>query len=177
MNEQSQLELFKSQKYKSDKLKKRNFRPHFFGFIRAHEKTISIIIVFFISSLISFSLGVEKGKRFATNKTQPRKIKAQPKKSIPTDKSPAANFEEKEENRLEKKNDAYEYTVQVATFKTEAYAKKEAERLEKQGVKALIVPRGDFVFVCVGKFTQKQEADPTLNQLRKRYQDCFVRRL
>ncbi|KPK43009.1 MAG: hypothetical protein AMJ78_00100 [Omnitrophica WOR_2 bacterium SM23_29] len=176
MEKQSQLELFKFQPHQKDDFKKDRYRPNFFAFIKAHEKAISIIIIFFITSLISFSLGVEKGKRFAKSQIQSTEDKAQPVKSEPErpkQKSPANRVEEK----MEKKKDISEYTVQVATFKTNTYAQKEAKRLEKMGIEALIIPSGNFVCVCVGKFSEKQKASTTLNQLKNTYQDCFIRRL
>ncbi|MBU0549828.1 MAG: SPOR domain-containing protein, partial [Candidatus Omnitrophica bacterium] len=72
---------------------------------------------------------------------------------------------------------AKEYTIQVASFKTKTYAQKEAVRLEQKGIKALLMPRGNFVIVCVGNFSQKQEANTSLTELKKIYQDCFIRRL
>ncbi len=179
MEKPSQLELFNIQQYQLGGFKDKEYRPKFFGFIRLHEKAISIIIVFFIISLISFSLGVEKGKRLANitkrgrglliEQTQPEKDQAEPEKSEAGQILLAG--------ALENKEGVSKYTIQVATFKTMAYAQKEAERLEKNGIKAWIVPRGKFVSVCVGNFSGKQEAGVTLNQLKKKYQDCFIRRL
>ena len=173
MERQSQLELFKLKPHQGNDFKKGHYRPKFFAFIRAHEKAISIIIVFFIASLISFSLGVEKGKRFATSQIQPKEDQLQPIKSEP--RRPPK--QEPPAKRLEEKKDISEYTVQVATFKTKIYAQKEAERLEKKGIEALIVPSGNYVCVCVGRFTEKQAANTTLNRLKESYRDCFIRRL
>ncbi len=166
MKEQSQLELFELQQYQSDSSTKSGYRPKFLSFIKVYEKVILIIITFFIASLISFSLGVEKGKRLA-GQTQLKKFEA--KQILLTERL--------SEDKLEGKKDISKYTIQVATFKTEVYAQREVKRLEEKGVEASIVPRGDFVSVCVGNFSEKQEARVALKQLKKTYQDCFIRRL
>jgi cell division protein FtsN len=167
---QLQLELFKFQKSQPVNSKKDRYRPNFFAFIKLYEKAISIVIIFFITSLISFSTGVEKGKRLTADKTQSRKEQAQPRK--PTAERVLATAAP-----IEDRKDILEYTIQVATFKTKTYAQKEAKRLEKRGIKALIIPRGNFACVCVGSFHKKHKARGTLNQLKKTYQDCFIRRL
>ena len=170
MQKQTQLELFKLQKTQ-DNFKKPVYRHNFFGFIKIYEKAISIVIVFFIVSLISFSLGVERGKRLVvivepkTDKVSTQQAQT-PSREIPKPVVPA-----------EEKKDISKFTVQVATFKTKKYAKKEAERLKKQGLKALIVPKGKHVCVCVGSFSEKQEAKVALSQLKSTYHDCFIRNL
>jgi cell division protein FtsN len=165
MQRQFQLELFKSKQYQLDSVKSDQYRQGFFGFIKIHEKAISITIALIIISLVSFSLGVEKGKRL-TNRMQPKDEQIVLDKNI-SEKKP----EEKKEDILN------QYTIQVATFKTKAYAQKEAERLEGKGLEALVVPTGNFVCVCVGNFSEKQKATISLNQLKKSYRDCFIRRL
>ena len=171
MEKQTQLELFKF-KHSAEEFKRPRYRPNFFDFIRIYEKAISIIIVFFIVSLISFSLGVERGKRFSgIANTKTDKIIAQ-QPQTPSDEIPAVSIQAEE-----KKDTSNKYTVQVATFKTKNYAQKEANRLEKKGLQALIISKGKYVCVCVGRFSGKQEAKITLNQLKNTYQDCFIRRL
>jgi hypothetical protein len=180
MGKHLQLELFKPQHYQQDRKRRREYRLSFFGFIRLHEKAISFIIVFFIVSLISFSLGVEKGKsqavvvheegrREITGKTNPVKKQIQPEKS-----ETAKVFLAK---KLEDKLASSKYTVQVASFKTKTYAQKEANRLEKRGIKSIIMPIGKYIIVCVGSFSQRQEAKTTLNKMRETYRDCFIREL
>ena len=170
MEKQTQLELFKL-KQSQDHFKKPSYGHNFFGFIKIYEKTISIVIVFFIISLISFSLGVERGKRFAgfaepkTDKVLTQQAQT-PAKAIPQPVIPA-----------EEKKDISRFTVQVATFKTKKYAKKEAERLEKQGLRAQIIPKGKHVYVCVGSYSEERDAKVALGQLKSTYHDCFIRSL
>ena len=171
MGKQFQLELFKSPQYQSD-ARKKEFNHRFFGLIKLHEKPILIIIVIFIISLIFFSLGVEKGKKLTFKKIEPAfkqanqgQIKQKSKELLLI------------ENQQSNKNLLSKYTIQVASFKTEAYARKEVKRLQKKGVRAWVTSKGNYACVCVGKFLKKQEAKTTLNQLKKMYQDCFITRL
>ena len=179
MKDQFQLELFKTQQYQPDRSKKAGYRPNFFRLLRAREKTISVIIMLFIASLISFSLGVEKGKRSIVQ-AQPREFQQivladhQIEKQSKDTKDIKDTKDTKDTKDIK---DISKYTIQVATFKTQAYAKKEADRLERKGLEALIIPRGEYISVCVGNFSEKNEAKLTQEQLKKTYQDCFIRRL
>ena len=69
------------------------------------------------------------------------------------------------------------YTIQLASYKKESSAKKEAEALKKKGFLPLVLNKGEYTIVCVGNFKYKNNASPLLPELRKRYQDCFVSRL
>ncbi|MFC1592932.1 SPOR domain-containing protein [Candidatus Omnitrophota bacterium] len=189
MGNQFQLELFKQHQYTPKHPGKDKKRVNFFSFIRIHEKATSIIIVFFITSLFAFSLGVERGKRIVSQKGNDKNgrriiaqrsgdnLKAvQPRKEKNVDaavKSKTATPQKKEITR----KTLPEYTIQVATFKTHDYAQKEATRLKQKGINALLISKGGFVIVCVGNFSQKQEANPSLTKLKKTYHDCFIRRL
>lgn len=184
MQRQFQLELFKFDQDDSKISKREKYRPKFFSLVRVHEKAISMVIIFLIVSLVSFSLGVEKGKGLATKQPEQREEKKffaeLTKERVDEPKGRIAEDSTEEKQSLkeeEKKKDISKYTVQVATFKTETYAQKEAERLKKKGHLALIVPSGTYLTVCVGNFSEKQKARISLNQLKETYRDCFIRRL
>lgn len=69
------------------------------------------------------------------------------------------------------------YTIQVASYKQERYAHKEAGDLKKTGHEIFVLPKGSYSIVCVGKFSSPAEAQNTLSRLRRKYKDCLVRRL
>ena len=69
------------------------------------------------------------------------------------------------------------YTVQVASYKGEKYAQKEASLLKQKGYDILVLPKGAFSIVCVGKFKEKEEAKNFSQKLKKQYKDCLVRSL
>lgn len=69
------------------------------------------------------------------------------------------------------------YTIQVASFERDSFAKKEEDSLKIQGYKTILKTSGRFRSLCVGSFNDKQEAEAILRKLRTKYQDCFIRRL
>jgi cell division septation protein DedD len=69
------------------------------------------------------------------------------------------------------------YTVQVASFKKEKFAHEAAVDLKKKGYEILVLPKGKYSILCVGRFTHKDEAESFSTKLKKRYRDCLVRRL
>ena len=69
------------------------------------------------------------------------------------------------------------YTIQVATFKKEEFAKQEATRLKDMGYQAIMKKSGQFNSLSVGSFSSKKEAETMLKKLRPKYDDCFIRRL
>ncbi|MFH1397470.1 MAG: SPOR domain-containing protein [Candidatus Omnitrophota bacterium] len=71
------------------------------------------------------------------------------------------------------------YTVQVASYKNNITAQKEAQRLRKSGLESLVLAKGKYSVVCIGSFTEKNKAQEVLLKLKtkKQYQDCLLRRL
>ncbi len=69
------------------------------------------------------------------------------------------------------------YTIQVASFKDQQYAQKEATALIKKGFETSIMTKGDYFIVCVGKFNTKDDVDKALGKLKQKYNDCLIRRL
>lgn len=65
-NERSQLELFNPPKNNTQTKTQDNFS--LLGYIRNYEKIILFIICFIITGIISFSLGVEKGKNILSRR-------------------------------------------------------------------------------------------------------------
>lgn len=69
------------------------------------------------------------------------------------------------------------YKIQVASFRTNNSAKKEAQRLKNQGFPVIIGQRGNHSVVYVGNFENKNDAYSTFEKLKTTYQDCILRRL
>jgi hypothetical protein len=118
----------------------------FFLRIRGYEKAMLLIMGLVLVSIISFSLGVEKGKRsgLAGNKS------------------------------LEQPS---YYTIQVAAFKNKQLALWEAKLLLKEGLTPMLFAKGDYIILCVGKFSNQDSAQPLLIQLQRTYAGCRIRRL
>ncbi len=140
----TQNELF-TQDSGSGQYKPRARVEPFFTRIRGYEKALLIIMGLVLLSIVSFSLGVEKGRRAALYRTR----NAEP----------------------------LTYTIQVAAFKNRALALRHAQALESKGLSPLIFAKGNYIILCVGKFSNQESAQPLLNQLQKTYAGCRIRRL
>ncbi|MDD5561282.1 MAG: SPOR domain-containing protein [Candidatus Omnitrophica bacterium] len=141
----SQSELF-TQSLGSGQYKPRIPANPFLTRIRGYEKILLLIMGLVLLSIISFSLGVEKGKRTALAAS----------KSI----GPASC-----------------YTIQVAAFKDRNLALRQAQWLTSQGLAPLVFAKGNYIILCVGKFSNQDSAQPLLIQLQRTYAGCRIRRL
>jgi len=173
-----QLELFSQSKDKAEIINP-SASSSFLRAIWAYEKTILIIIGLVITSIISFSLGVEKGKKvsilrnnFQVNRDLSPKSMMAPEnqaQSLPTKKEEVI----KEIPLLEKQN----YVIQLASYKARSSAQREMELLKKKGLSASVLPKGSYIVLYVGKFSNRENAQNVLPELKKRYRDCYIRRL
>ena len=180
-NNQSQFELFPGDSDgHGQKQKLCSFRTKV---IFSIENCIVLGIVAIIGLVLSFSLGVERGKkRDQVAKSQladlqqeevvaaevqeiavvvpeiEERVAALPVVGQATeDPGPETVVPAVEE--FQKKKVDKSYTIQVASFKSEAYAKKEAMNLKKLGYeKIMVLPKGKYSIVCIGEFAQKDEA-------------------
>lgn len=67
------------------------------------------------------------------------------------------------------------YTIQVASYKSDSMAQKESADLKRQGLESFVVTKGNYLIVCVGRFSGQDEAKSMFNKLKKRYKDSIVR--
>jgi len=180
-----QLELFQGQD--SSPRAKSEYSGLLKKYLWAYEKIILIIIGFLITGVISFSLGVEKGKKTAllknaanldlAQKIEPAKPEKPAKTQTNEQISPAAIKTKAFIEEAGATADPKKYTIQVASFATKNNAQKEAANLAKKGFAAQILPKGNFLIVCVGSFYSQQDAQTQLTKLRNNYRDCYIRRL
>jgi cell division protein FtsN len=193
----SQLELFSQVKDYGEKNAKKG--ESFFSYMRNYEKQIILLICFFITAVVSFALGIEKGKRLTALKSADTRfdtakkidalaieklVKMQPATARPDNaritKEITSTRETEKPSLSEQPKASFTmggYTIQVASYRTKGSAEKEALVLRKRGFSPLVLSKGSFSIVCVGNFTYKKEAEPLLSKLRVQYQDCYVRRL
>jgi len=182
----SQLELFSQLKGAGDSSSSSLNRP-FFSFLWRYEKTILMIIGLFITGIISFSLGVEKGKKLSTLKSGSLLDIA-----VTTNKASPVALQKQEVNPGKVKNPVpvqeaspleaaplakSRYTIQLASYRTRTYAQKEAEILRRRGLLPLVFSSGTYTVLCVGRFPDKETAFSLLSELKKKYQGCYIRRL
>lgn len=168
--------------------------------LKGHEKIVILIIVFILTAATSFTFGVEHGKKAASLKTKdmlleivntaPQGAAAQEQKerlknngetqkksilaNLPLTAPVELNIRNKTEQTSEKTN---RYTIQLASYKNNTTAKKEAQRLKNNGHAALIMPKGNYIILCVGNFNNKEIAKTKLSEFKKTYHDGMIRRL
>lgn len=175
----SQLELFsKTPGYARDKTQASG---SFLSYIWKYEKTILVSIFFIITSIISFSLGVEKGKKMTALRISPNfdmadKTKTKSRSAV-VDSVSVMDTKPDIQPRAVEKTLIQGYTIQVATFRTKTYAEREADSLRKKGLSSLVLSKGSFIIVCVGNFPDQKQAQPLLTKLKKEYLGCYIRRL
>ena len=69
------------------------------------------------------------------------------------------------------------YTIQIASYSGTRSADQEIAALKRQGLLPLIKSSGKYTVVCVGSFPDKATAKSLLTQLKRKYRDCYIRRL
>ena len=177
----NQLELF-SQNHDPSIVRDSVGRPTLTSRMRQYERVIIFTIALILACIISFSLGVEKGKRVSVIISEPIKVVAakEAPKVVPSSQQIVIKPQQPVTPVVERKVSAPTagaYTIQVASFKSKALAQKEAQVLKKKGMNTVILTSGSYTILCVGNFTSKKEAQPVLSELQKRYQGCYIRRL
>lgn len=71
----------------------------------------------------------------------------------------------------------FKFTVQVASYADEKFARRVADDLGKKGYETLVMQKGKYFILCIGKFNQKTEALAMTTKLKSKYKDCLVRSL
>lgn len=188
----SQLELFSPGRREEQRSSPEGGIPHY---LWRYEKTVLIIICFIVTSIVSFSLGVEKGKRQASLNLNVNLETASLKPAVTNQKTDtkekiesagaaranvtATRTDNKSPTMPPQKTSPGVYTIQIASFKDKSRAEQEAARFEKKGLQSIILSKGQYTIVCVGRFPDKKSANPLLADLKKqkRYNDCYLRRL
>jgi cell division septation protein DedD len=195
----TQIELFPSPEEKP--ASGRRSRVFFCRLTLSTESVVILAIAIIILMVVSFSLGIEKGRRLVKGAAAKRPaLAAEPvarglaavapaaaaepepaPAAAPVAEAPPARPDAEapapaSETGPKKDVDNF-YTVQVASFRTEKYAREEAMKLKGQGYDTLVVEKGKHSIVCVGKYSVEEEAKVASRQLRKTYKDCLIRRM
>lgn len=151
---------------------------------------IFVIIIIFIC-IFSYVLGVKKGEKIGrdsdrltgefaqsliVNKARDEVItQEKAKKSLLKDASPEkASVETRDKAPV---SSLKKYVIQVATYKTRSASERARKILEKEGYPTIISKKGKYLVIFVGEYSSRKEAESHLKDLRKEYNDCFIRRL
>lgn len=135
----------------------------------SYENVIFIVIAIIMSCIISFSLGVEKGRQDIGHRTEvsyDRKGASYPKQTH-TESIASAK----------KRRKATGYIIQLAAFVKITSAKEEAERLKREGYDANIKKSGTYYQLYIGGFERREAAERAIKKLKERYADCYIRKI
>jgi hypothetical protein len=158
------------------------------------DTLILLAIVGALLIILSFSIGVERGRRIAL-----RNIENNDKVDLGTNlissqfedtqiteaeveeesdllEQTAENISDKKDNEASVSGEK-KYIIQVATYLKEKIALDEARKLEESGYSVSVSKKGEFIVLFVSGFENRKNAQKAMQSLRKRYKDCFIRRL
>jgi len=195
--EEFQSELFEEFDKQSKKKHVRKGQPIAKGYSIllhvSHEQLVFFVIALILSSVLIFSLGVERGKRLPLPEEEiaiiPREINIEVEELTPESvneelvEAPQPQVEPKLEELIKTaepvkvvKEISRPYTVQVATYWSKPNASKEMEGLRRLGMQPFIIATNGKYEVCVGEYINKDEAKISIKKLKKKYKDCFLRK-
>lgn len=161
--------------------------------VRDYQKMIFRGSAIMLICLVSFSLGVEKGKRTAVVGIAP--LLEQPRLeetadiAVPPQTPPAITHTPADiralasgrpgvqEAALKQKQKKASYTIQVASISEPKNARRQLASLENKGYSAFSLVKGKYTVICVGRFSDKEDARNNLEKLKVKYPDCLIRRL
>ncbi len=204
-----QLEIF-TPSASSDTGKRSNpFLEHLWGY----EKTILILIAVVAVGVLSFALGVEKGKKMAMReavlnnaapKVSPKAaaptvqpvqridiqsaqvaVNNAPRPSAPVAVASAAPRQTVAQAAVQPaaqqpvnfSGQTGNFTIQIASYKNKQAIDKQAQALKKKGVTVIILTKGDYLVLCIGRFPSQDDARVALQEVQKQYKGCLIRRL
>lgn len=146
--------------------------------ILPQDTLILLGVIAILLFTISFSMGVERGKKVAFNAGEAREELESLTRSENTTiiRNENRNAETPSKAADRDGGDRNSYHVQVASFKKENSAHKEVERLESNGYPVVVMKKGDYVVIYVGGFENEREARSNFKDLKKRYKDCIFKK-
>ncbi len=148
------------------------------------ESLVIFAILGIMVALFAFSLGVERGKHIAAQSLDER-VSAAWNVGARTLAVPAAVAVPVQASMAIQRpmvNHGFlvgtgsRYTLQSATYGTEAYARQDALSLNAKGFKSFLIKSGKFWLLCVGSFNSKDMALAYLRKLPGEYRSSQVRR-
>jgi len=150
-----------------------------------YEHLAFIAIGVIVFSIIVFSLGVERGKSVSLKRgiITVEETKGFDKVIISKTNQHQESVVVEEESEIISSQEEYEqepvpgYTVQVASYTSEGFAKGRVDKLRLEGYEAFTLHKGNFYIMCIGKFRDRDSAVSEMKRLRKSYSDCLVRKI
>lgn len=199
-NDNSQKELFEG-----FEAPRRSRRPRFaqlfqktdFSIALTAEKLVFISIGIIMLIVVFFAMGIEKGKSLAAKidapvapaQTVAAKVKVPAKVAATPAKvttAPAAapvaqakvapgpaNISPKDKSTVSPNDKPY--TIVAAAFLRQDFASNEAAILKAGGLDAFVLKSDPYYLACVGSFANKDSALKSLNKVRQKHRDAYVK--
>lgn len=150
------------------------------------DQAIGLALVLLVFFVLTFSWGVEKGKRSSPESQGFRPapaaealpevshVMAAPVTEAPSSKVAEASVsqvvpitvEELPKPVAKVTKPQGKYTIQHVTYVTRSAADREIQKLAQKGYNAFVIPSGKHLQVCIAAFQSQQEAARMLKQLR-----------
>jgi SPOR domain len=161
------------------------------------DQTIGLALVLLVIYVLSFSWGVENGKKSSeiqgvrpvpaevlspgdsqavVASVSKAPLSAVIEQSVPTEVPVTVAELPKPVAKVVKPDG--KYTIQHVTYITQAAADREIQKLAQKGYKAFVIPSGKHLQVCIEAFMMRQDASKVLKQLRAQglaSSDAYVR--
>lgn len=188
-NKEKQKELFdefktEEKSFKLFKGQARLFQNRVFVFQLSLEKTAFLFISAILILVVSFCVGIERGKRIVNITKPPASVilpatKQQPD-AIVVKKQTAQNFFVKTKsvpatNIITKTSSIPRkgiiYTIRIASYTNKKLAADETSKIRQIGFPAYVKTSGKYYLICVGDYMDKKQADAILPALKNRYGD------
>ena len=162
------------------------------------DQTIGLTLVLLVVYVLTFSWGVEKGKKSShesqVNRPVPAEVSstetsqaviasvaktpsvAMIDESVPMEVPiPVAELPKPVAKVVKPEG---KYTIQHVTYITQSAADREIQKLAKRGYSSFVIPSGKHLQVCIAAFQSRQDASQLLRQLKSQglvAGDAYVR--
>jgi len=186
--ENTQKELFK---FDSPKKHPEGFRRFFqktdLILSLSAEKLVFVSIGIVMLIVVSFALGVERGKAISSTNTESRTSQTLPAKEAeqaravntvtnitPKERVQAAAVKSPAQAQKQANKDK-SYTIVAGAFTKKSSADQEASRLKVSGLEAFVYYSEPYYLACVGSFANKESAEKILGKVKQMHRDAYVR--
>ena len=137
----------------------------------------AIVVIMFL--IVSFALGVERGKKIKTISASKKVVVEEilEKKAIPVETKPeVVKPAQVKTAEIKQAQPVKPYAVQLISYKQKDRAEKEKNTLLKKGIDAFVIESGKWHQVCAGGYATFDEAQKKKQILMKDYMGCFIRK-
>ncbi len=178
--------------FRSSSKSTRSKRESFEGIFISPEMFIGAVIIFIIGIVLSFSVGVEQGKRIGRSQVVVKEKRSYAgkgqnvrkksgktlqgslvKKKQPVNKKVSSPKTELQKKIVERKSG--KYAVQLVVYKNSRYAVREMAYLKKQKYPFFKEEKSGKIILFAGPFSTLEEAKKAEKELKSRYKDCFIK--